>query len=61
MATLLIKQIRSGIGKPERQKRTLKALGITKMHQEREVNPTPQVLGMINSVRHLLEVKEVNK
>lgn len=59
MKTLKIKQIKSGIDRPLRQKRTLIALGITKMHKERIVEATPQMLGMIEKVKHLLSVEEV--
>ncbi|GAB4315352.1 MAG: 50S ribosomal protein L30 [Bacteroidales bacterium] len=54
-----IEQIKSGIGRTERQKRTLQALGLSKMHQVREVEGTPQVLGMIEKVKHLLRVEEI--
>ena len=54
-----IKQVRSGIGRIAKQKKTLQALGIHKMHQTKEVTGTPQVLGMINKVKHLLVVEEV--
>ena len=43
---------------PESQKRTLKALGLTKMHRSVEVEATAQIRGMINKVQHLVEVKE---
>jgi large subunit ribosomal protein L30 len=59
MAKIKIKQIKSGIDRPERQKRTLKALGLNKLNQLVEVEATPQVLGMVNKVRHLLSVEEV--
>jgi len=59
MKTLKIKQIKSGIDRPLRQKRTLIALGIKKMHQERIVEATPVMLGMIEKVKHLLSVEEV--
>jgi large subunit ribosomal protein L30 len=59
MAKIRIKQIKSGIDRPERQKRTLKALGITKMHRPVEVEATPQIIGMVNKVRHLLFVEEI--
>lgn len=59
MKTLKIKQIKSGIDRPLRQKRTLIALGIKKMHQERVVEASPQMLGMIEKVKHLLSVEEV--
>ena len=54
-----IKQVRSGIGRIGKQKKTLQALGINKMHQTKEVTGTPQVLGMINKVKHLLVIEEI--
>jgi len=59
MKKLKIKQVKSGIKKPLRQKRTLEALGIKKMNRVIEVNATPQILGMINKVQHLIEVEEI--
>ncbi len=59
MKKLRIKQIKSGIGRPVRQKRTLQALGIRKMNHQVEVKGTPQILGMVEKVKHLLEVEEV--
>jgi len=51
--------VRSSIGQPARQKRTLEALGITKMNRPKTVEGSPQVEGMINAVRHLISVEEV--
>lgn len=59
MKKVRIKQIKSGIGRPERQKRTLQALGIKKMHNTVEVEATPQILGMIDKVKHLLTIEEI--
>ena len=59
MAKLKLTQIKSGIDRPERQKRTLVALGLRKMHATVEVEATPQVLGMVNKVSHLVKVEEV--
>ncbi len=56
---LRIKQVKSKIGRPEDQKRTLEALGLRKINHTREVVATPQVLGMINKVKHLLIVEEI--
>ncbi|MBP5688608.1 MAG: 50S ribosomal protein L30 [Muribaculaceae bacterium] len=56
MAKIRIKQVKSRINRPARQKRTLDALGLRKMNQVVEKEDTPQVLGMINQVRHLVEV-----
>lgn len=54
-----IKQVRSRIGRPADQKRTLDALGLTKMNQVKEVSLTPQMEGMINKVKHLLQIEEI--
>ncbi len=56
MATIKIKQTKSGINRPERQKRTLRALGLTKMNQTVEKEETPQINGMIEKVAHLVKV-----
>jgi large subunit ribosomal protein L30 len=59
MAKVIITQVRSGINRPKDQKATLIALGIKKMHNSVEHEATPQILGMINKIKHLIEVKEV--
>lgn len=59
MAKIKIKQVKSGIDRPERQKRTLRALGFTKMNQTLEKEATPQVLGMVKKVAHLLTVENI--
>jgi large subunit ribosomal protein L30 len=59
MKTIKITQVRSGIGRPLRQKRTLEALGLKKMHQTVEKTATPQILGMVARVQHLVSVEEV--
>ncbi len=56
MATIKIKQIKSGIDRPERQKRTLRALGFRKLNQTLEKEATPAILGMIHKVSHLVVV-----
>lgn len=56
MATIKIKQIKSGIDRPERQKRTLRALGFRKLNQTIEKEATPQIVGMINKVAHLVTI-----
>jgi len=56
MATIKIKQVRSAIRRPARQKATIKALGFTKLNQVIEKEATPQILGMIKKVEHMLEV-----
>ncbi|HAN77885.1 MAG TPA: 50S ribosomal protein L30 [Bacteroidales bacterium] len=59
MTKLRVKQVRSRIGAPLRQKRTLDALGLRKMNATVEVEATPQVKGMVNAVRHLVTVEEI--
>ena len=59
MKKIKITQTRSKISRPENQKRTLEALGLRKIGQTVEHNPTPSILGMIHKVRHLISVQEV--
>ena len=56
---LRIKQVRSIIGRPARQKRTMEALGLKKINHTREVVATPQSKGMIEKVKHLIVVEEI--
>jgi len=56
MATIKIKQVKSGIGYPVDQKRTLKSLGLRKISQVAEVEDTPSNRGMIRKVHHLVSV-----
>ena len=58
MEKIKIKQVRSRIGRPKDQKLTLDALGLTKMNKVVEHNATPQILGMVQKVKHLLTVVE---
>jgi large subunit ribosomal protein L30 len=50
--------VKSPIDRPERQKQTLKALGLNKLNASREVEATPQILGMVRKVEHMLTVAE---
>ena len=59
MTKIRIKQVRSKIDRPERQKRTLIALGLKKINQVVEHEGTPQIMGMVNSIKHLIEVEQV--
>jgi large subunit ribosomal protein L30 len=59
MSKIRITQIRSKNGKPERQKRTLEALGLRKMHHSVDHEATPQILGMVEKIRHLVKVEEI--
>ncbi len=58
MATIKIKQVRSRIGCPERQKRTLDALGLKKMGRVVEHEATPSILGMVEKVKHLISIEK---
>lgn len=59
MAKVKITQVRSTIDRPENQKRTVRALGFTKLNQTLEKEITPQIEGMIKKVAHLLKVENV--
>ena len=59
MSKIRIRQVRSGIGRPQNQKRTLEALGLKKMQSSVEHEATPQILGMVNKIKHLVEVEEL--
>ncbi|ACV69331.1 50S ribosomal protein L30 [Desulfohalobium retbaense] len=53
---LKIKLVRSKIGASPKQRRTLEALGLRKIHQERSMESSKTVLGMVDKVKHLVEV-----
>jgi large subunit ribosomal protein L30 len=57
-AKLKITLVKSLIGRPETQRRTVRALGLTRMHQTVEQNDVPQIRGMVNRIRHLVKVEE---
>jgi large subunit ribosomal protein L30 len=56
---LKITQIKSAIGKPKTQRETIKALGIRKLNQSVIHLKTPQIKGMLNRIKHLIKVEEV--
>lgn len=56
---LQIKLVKSVIGRPEKQRGTVRALGLRKMNHTITKEDSPAVRGMVDSVKHLLEVKEV--
>ena len=58
MSKIKVKQVRSRIGRPKDQKRTLDALGLKKINMVVEHEATPQILGMVRKVEHLLTVIE---
>ena len=61
MSKLFIKQVRSAIGRKHDQKKTLVALGITKVGKKVIHNDTPQIRGMIKKIDHLLEVSDIEE
>ncbi|WP_394991224.1 50S ribosomal protein L30 [Emticicia sp.] len=58
MAKVKITQVRSTIGRPEVQKRTIAALGLGKLNRTVEKELNPAMKGMINAVKHLLVIEE---
>jgi large subunit ribosomal protein L30 len=58
---IAITQVRSGIGCPEPQRRTLRALGFTKHQQTRLHDDTPAIRGMVRQLHHLLVVREAEE
>lgn len=60
MKKIKIQLVKSPIDRPERQKLTLKALGLNKLNSTREVEATPQILGMVTKVNHLIKVETIN-
>ena len=59
MGKIKITQKKSKIGSSKRQKRTLQALGLRKINSSVELDATPQIIGMINKVKHLIHVNEI--
>ena len=58
MTKIKVKQVKSRIGRPKDQKRTLDALGLRKINTVVEHEATPQILGMVNKIKHLITVVE---
>lgn len=56
--TIVIKQVGSPIRRPAIQRRTLIGLGLNKMHRIRELEDTPSIRGMVNSIPHLVQIVE---
>jgi len=54
---IIISQVRSGIGRDRSQKKTLIGLGLGKLNKMRKIEDTPAVRGMINKVKHLVDVE----
>ncbi len=56
--TIKVQQIKSGIGRPETQRATLKGLGLTKLNKVVELEDTPSIRGMVKKVAHLVKIVE---
>lgn len=59
MKKIKITQVKSAVDRPSRQKKSLEALGLRKMHQTVEHEATPQILGIVETVSHLVTVEEI--
>ncbi len=59
MAKIKVTLVKSQIGSSQRQKRTLEALGIRKMSSTVKHEATPQIIGMVKKVNHLVSVEEI--
>lgn len=59
MSKIKITQVKSVIDRSIRQKRTMIALGLRKVNQTVEVEATPQILGMVAKVNHLIKVENI--
>ncbi len=55
---LIVKQVKSAIGRQGIQRKTLIGLGLNKINKERELEDTPSIRGMVEKVKHLVEIKE---
>lgn len=59
MAKIRVTQVKSSIGSTKSQKATIESLGLKKLNTPVEHEATPQIMGMVNKLRHLLNVEEV--
>ena len=59
MAKIRITQVKSGIDRTKREKRTLEALGLKKLNHSKEFDENTSIIGMINSVKHLLKIDNI--
>jgi large subunit ribosomal protein L30 len=60
MKKIKVTQVKSTIDRSERQKRTMVALGLNKLNASVEVEATPQILGMVRKVEHLVKVESMS-
>ncbi len=61
MSPLKVTQVRSVIGSKQGHKRTVRALGLKRIHDTRVHEDTPQIRGMLHKVRHLVSYEEVDE
>ena len=59
MSKIRVTSVRSTTDRPKRQKATMKALGLRKMNQTVEAEATPQIIGMVKAVQHLVKVENI--
>ena len=59
MAKIKITQVKSIIDRSERQKRTMKALGLTRINQSVEVEANAAIIGMVRAVNHLVAIEAI--
>ncbi|MBD5391772.1 50S ribosomal protein L30 [bacterium] len=58
MAKIIVKQVKSIIGRPEAQRKVIAALGLGRIGKTKELADTPAIRGMIAKVNHLVEIVE---
>ncbi|HDQ03661.1 MAG TPA: 50S ribosomal protein L30 [Deltaproteobacteria bacterium] len=58
---LKVKMVRSDIGRPEKQRKVLRGMGLKKLNSCVMLTDTPQIRGMINKVSHLVSVEEAKE
>jgi large subunit ribosomal protein L30 len=59
MSKIRVTAVKSTTDRPKRQKATMKALGLRKLNQAVEVEATPQILGMVKAIQHLVKVETI--
>ncbi|MBK7440581.1 MAG: 50S ribosomal protein L30 [Bacteroidetes bacterium] len=59
MSKIKVTLVKSTTDRPKRQKATMIALGLRKMHHSVEVEATPQIIGMVKAVQHLVKVENI--
>lgn len=56
---LKVTLVKSMIGRPEKHRKVLRGMGLTKMHRTVKLENTPSIRGMVNAVNHLVKVEEL--